>query len=145
MLRAEDIYNSLLMDPKCKPQPEACGAATVTVGERELAVTWELRPNAVWRRGRLFLWCLACRRRCTRLYLPLKDSWMGCRRCWGLSYQSRALLNYHDTPWLRGSRAALFSTQRDWAYERTDENRAARRKASRARWAARKDILANER
>jgi len=56
----------------------------------------ELRRNAVWRRGRVFLRCPSCRSRRTRLYVPTSDVWLLCRCCWGLSYSSRRN-NYRDT------------------------------------------------
>jgi hypothetical protein len=78
--------------------------------------TWEVRQNAVWRRGRVFLRCPRCQRCCTRLYLPLETLWLACRRCWGLTYVSRQLQNYKDSFWGRGTIARMFgTTQRDWA------------------------------
>ena len=61
--------------------------------------------------------CPQCSLRCTRLYLPLNDSWLACRRCWGRTFPSRTLQNYKDSPWGRGMFARLFgTTQRDWAF-----------------------------
>ena len=129
-------------------QQGACGgrgSLRTSCKGRDITADWEIRQNAVWRRGRVFLECPRCRRPSTRLYLPFADSWLACRRCWGLTYNSRALLNYKASLWGRGAFARMFGTsQRDWAYETTDENRANRRKASRERWAARRQWLQRE-
>lgn len=50
----------------------------------------ELRENAVWRLGRVFLQCPACGRRTTRLYVPVAGLALRCRPCWGLSYESQS-------------------------------------------------------
>jgi hypothetical protein len=60
--------------------------------------------------GRLFLTCPRCQRPCTRLYVPLPSSWLACRGCWGLTYSSRTLLNYKDSPWGRGAFVSVFGT-----------------------------------
>lgn len=138
-IRAEDLYDALIANDASKAVPGALGTAMWTVAERSLTASWELRANSVWRHGRLFLKCPRCSGRCTRLYVPLKTSPLACRRCWGLSYVSRGVLNYHDSLWGRGAFARLFgTTQREWAYERTDESRAERKQASRERWAKRR-------
>jgi hypothetical protein len=36
-------------------------------------------------------------RRRPRLYLPRVDLDLACRRCWGLTYESRSRRNYKDT------------------------------------------------
>jgi hypothetical protein len=136
----EMSYDALLAARGPQAVPGDRGTATYAVEDQEFTISWELRPNAVWRHGRLFLRCPCCRRRCTRLYLPLSSSWLACRRCWGLSYESRGLSNYHDSLWGRGMLArALATTQREWAYRATYESRALRRQRSRERWAARRD------
>jgi hypothetical protein len=57
-------------------------------------------------------------------YMPLEDSWLACRRCWGLSYASRALLNYKIQSGGRGKFARMFGTsQREWAFQITCERR----------------------
>jgi len=96
MVRAEDVYTALLRDDVTKMRPGARGSVTFTLEKRVVTSDWEIRQNAVWRRGRVFLECPKCRRRCTRLYLPLTDSWRACRRCWGLTYNSRTLLNLQE-------------------------------------------------
>lgn len=94
-LRAEVLYTELLEShPSCGPG--LAGSADLTIAARKLSFGWELRPNAVWGRGRLFLTCARCRRHATRLYLPREDSWLACRRCWGLTYESRQHRNYKD-------------------------------------------------
>lgn len=142
VLRAEDVYTALLRDNLSRLRPGAAGTATWHVEGRELNTSWEVRQNAVWRRGRVFLRCARCNSRCTRLYVPLADSSLECRRCWGLTYASRTLQNYKDSVWGRGVFARVFGvTQRDWALERTDENRFERRERSRERWATRREFL----
>jgi hypothetical protein len=79
-------------------------------GPRSLTANWEIRQNAVWQRGRVFLRCSRCRLLCTRLYMPLEESWLACRRCWGLTYASRTLQNYKDSLWGRGAIARMFGT-----------------------------------
>ena len=81
MLRAEDVYTALLHSDATKVGSGVRGTVTYKLEERDVTADWEIRQNAVWRRGRLFLECPRCQRRCTRLYLPLADSWLACRRC----------------------------------------------------------------
>ena len=140
-LRAEDVYTGLLKDDASKVRPGAAGTATWKFEDRDHTAWWEVRHNAVWRSGRVFLKCPQCGRRCTRLYLPLKTSGLACRRCWGLTYVSRALYNYRDSLWGRGMIARMFgTTQRDWALDATSERRHARYRASLERWGARRKI-----
>jgi hypothetical protein len=104
------------------------------VGRRGGYAGWEVRQNAVWRRGRVFLGCPRCGCRCTRVYIPLEDSSPACRRCWGLSYESRQLQNYKNSTWGRGALARMFgTTQRDWAYQATADRREQRRQLARDR------------
>jgi len=132
MMRAEDVYTALLRDDAAKVRSGARGSATYRLKGRDITADWEVRPNAVWRLGRVFLECPRCRRRTTRLYSPLEDSWLACRRCWGLTYNSKALLSYKNSLWGRGAFARMFGTsQRDWAYETTAENR---RRGERLPW-----------
>ena len=133
---------ALLADNAAAVRPGAQGRATYTIKGREVTATWEVRQNAVWRAGRVFLRCARCCRRCTRLYLPLADSWLACRRCWGLTYASRTLQNYKNSLWGRGSIARMFGTsQRDWAYLATDEKRISAIEQSRQRWSERRKFL----
>ena len=143
VLRAEDVYTALLQRDAAMVAPGAKGTATYIIEGREFTTSWEVRQNAVWRRGRLFLRCELCRLACTRQYIPLEQSKLACRRCWGLTYPSKTRQNYKDTLWGRGSIARMFGTsQRDWAYQWTDDRREERRAASEARWKARRTILA---
>src|SRR5215470_8030347 len=60
------------------------------------------------------------------------------RRCWGRTDPSRTLQNYKDSPWGRGMFARLFgTTQRDWAFQTTHDNRIGRRECARERWSQR--------
>lgn len=142
MLKAEDAYTALLLDDASGVRPGERGATTYTLGGREVTASWEVRQNAVWRRGRVFLRCPKCDQRCTRLYLPRRDSWLACRRCWGLTYPSQTLKNYKDSLVGRGRFARMFGTsQRDWAFLMTHDKRIERREASRERWAKRRRYL----
>jgi hypothetical protein len=142
LVRAEDVYTGLLKDNAERVAPGALGTATFTVRGHSHSVEWEVRQNTVWRRGRVFLRCPRCTRRCTRLYLPLETSWLACRRCWGLSYVSRQLLNYKDSLWGRGWAARMFkTTQREWALDHSRERREGRLAASRERWRERARLL----
>jgi hypothetical protein len=143
VMRAEDLYTPLLADDAAKVRPGVRGTATCIVKGRDVTADWEVRQNAVWRRGRVFLRCSRCSLRCARLYMPTEKSWLACRRCWGLTYSSRTLQNYKDSPWGRGSFARMFGTsQRDWAFSTTYDNRKARLERSRERWAARRKYFA---
>jgi hypothetical protein len=82
--RAEDVYSRVNDD-------RGRGAFELEIpGVRSWVIGWELRPNNVWARGRLFLICPRCDTRATRLYAPLSELRPECRRCWGLTYESRA-------------------------------------------------------
>lgn len=143
VLRAEEVYTALLKDGSGPVRPEAGGELGWTLGGRQLSAKWTIRENAVWRCGRAFLICPRCALRATRLYVPTQDSWLACRRCWGLTYESRTLQNYKDSIWGRGAFAYMFgTTQRDWAQETTEERRQQRRQRSQERWNERREILA---
>jgi hypothetical protein len=143
VLRSEDLYTALLRSNAAAVKPGALGTLTYHFSGRTVSASWEVRQNAVWRRGRVFLGCPRCSQRCTRLYMPLPTSWLACRRCWGLTYNSRTLQNYKDSLWGRGMFARMFGTsQRDWAYQTTDDHCESRRNASLERWAARRQWLA---
>ena len=142
LLRAEDVYTALLRDDASHVLPGARGTSTYTVEGREFTAAWEVRQNAVWRRGRVFLWCPRCSLLCTRLYLPLSDSWLACRRCWGLTYGSRTLRNYKSSLWGGRRFAALFgTTQRDMALDQAATTRRERQARSAERWAKRRKHL----
>ena len=118
----------------------ARGIAIYPFKGREVTAHWEVRQNAVWRHGRAFFRCSRCSRLCTRLYLPLPESSLACRRCFGLTYASRTLSNYKASLWGRGMFARMFGTsQRDWAYQATADRRRERWEASLERWKERRD------
>jgi hypothetical protein len=145
VLKAEDCYTALLRDDIDRVKPSARGEVTLTVSGHQLAAGWEIRPNHVWRNGRLFLICPRCLHRCTRLYLPLPTSWLACRKCWGLTYASRTLQNYKDSPFGRGRFARLFpTTQRAWSFMTTSKKRKLCLEASQARWEERKTLRESE-
>lgn len=142
-IRSEELYSALIREaakgqPGQRLRPGCAGTAIYRFGRRKLTVNWEMRPNAVWRFGRVFFRCCRCGRLCARLYLPLEDSDFRCRQCWGLTYSSKTLQNYKDSIWGRGPFARLFgTTQRAWAYMTTDERRKERKEAAQKRWRAR--------
>jgi hypothetical protein len=92
MLPAELVYDRLLRDNVAiGPGWRAELRWTPTgLDGRRWSIYAEVRANAVWRRGRLFLCCPACLGRATRLYIPAADADPRCRRCWGLTYTSRS-------------------------------------------------------
>jgi hypothetical protein len=142
IVTAEDWYTALLADDAARLGPGSHGSGTVTFEGRQHTARWEVRSNAVWRRGRVFLVCPRCSHRRTRLYLPRADSWLACRTCWGLTYASRTLLNYKESPWGRGKFAGLFGTsQWDWALMTTNEKRRTRLEASQKRWRDRRVLF----
>jgi hypothetical protein len=142
ILRAEELYDGLLREDTSAVKPGTRGSANYKFNNRDVTTTWEVRPNFVWRRGRVFLHCPRCGRRCTRLYMPLEDSWLACRRCWGLTYASRTLQNYKNSLWGGRAFAWMFgTTQREWAQSTTAEKRAERRLVSRNRWIERQSFL----
>lgn len=132
-LTAEDVYSALLEDGAARCRPGAAGELHVSHGGRRFAASWEIRPNAVWRcGGRVFLRCGMCGGRAARLYLPAAQSrGLGCRRCYGLTYASRARLNYKG-----GAAGSLLVAQAT-----IDAARQARRAGCRERWAERRAWL----
>jgi hypothetical protein len=137
-MTAEWVYTALMREGVDKMLSGARGSATWKVRRRVFSFGWELRPNSVWRFGRLFLRCGRCDRLATRLYVPTKNAWPGCRRCWGLSYESRQQRNYKPTG--SGFLAALGWSHRDAALSETLERRT-RRAAAAKRYAQRRRIL----
>lgn len=142
VLQAEDVYTALLTENAAAVGPGAAGTATYILGGAGRTVWWEVRHNAVWRRGRVFLRCPDCARRATRLYQPVADCGLACRRCWGLTYPSQTLHNYKGSLWGRGIFAQMFrTTQRDWALQISDDRRRMRRSAAQKRWTERRPYL----
>jgi hypothetical protein len=142
VLRAEAVYTGLLRDNHQQARPGAEGSLSCTFeGQSEpLTADWELRANAVWRFGRLFLRCPACARRATRLYVPKLGVGFGlrCRRCWGLTYESRQERSYKASG---GRRNPPSMSHRELSRWYTDGARKQRAAASEARWAERRAIL----
>ena len=89
ILTAEALYTCLLRDDTVDVKPGASGSYTWVLPGRTLNATWELRQNHVWRFGRLFFTCPACTHRATRLYIPTPDAPLACRKCSGLTYESK--------------------------------------------------------
>ena len=142
VLRAEDLYTALLQHNAARVAPGARGTLTYAPEGQDFTATWEVRQNAVWRRGRVFLRCPRCCLYCTRLYVPTREAWLACRRCWGLTYDSRTMQNYKDSLWGRGAIARVFgTTQRDWAIQRTYDDRIERRERAQNRWFQRRRYL----
>jgi hypothetical protein len=140
VLTAEVLYTWLLESD----QPMVAGgrgSAIWHVDVQSRTFAWEIRPNAVWRHGgRAFFMCGLCQRRAARLYLPLENSWLACRRCWGLTYASRSQNNYKDSgEWLL---AVVGATHRSMAHMNTAAQRDRNAAASFDRWADRRRILA---
>ena len=140
-LRAEDAYTDLLRDDAARARPGARGSLEWTVQggsgrSASVAVAWELRPNAVWRHGRLFFRCPGCSKLATRLYVPREDTGAACRRCWGLTYESRQQRNYKSGPsFLPGYSIGNLAHWLTWsARERRAEDAA-------KRYAERREIL----
>lgn len=94
ILKAEDVYTSLLASEATAGASREAGNV-IAVGQ---LVAWELRPNRIWRLGRVFLRCPRCSGPRTRLYAPQSGAPLACRRCWGLSYSSRQN-SYRRTGW----------------------------------------------
>jgi len=136
VLRAEDVYTSLLRGP----EPVAAGGhgkVTWTPGARSFTADFEIHENRVWRHGRVFLRCSRCSRLATRLYVPTETAWLACRRCWGLTYQSRTQNNYKGG----GDRFGIGSSHRFMAQMQTYHERERRYVACVERWSERRDIL----
>src|SRR5262245_39477747 len=88
-LTAEAVYTEALRAVEALPRPGERRQVMFSLLNQALVVDWELRPNAVWRFGRVFLFCSICKRRVTRLYVPRCLLQARCRVCWGLSYPSQ--------------------------------------------------------
>lgn len=133
VLTAENLYTRLLRDDSTKVQPGMCAQVVWTVDGRSFALEWEIRANAVWRFGRVFYICPKCEGLATRIYVPTAEAWAACRRCWGLTYESRKS-NYRTG----GFGGPMLGW---WAKADTVLARERRRLASAARYAQRREIL----
>jgi hypothetical protein len=139
VLTAENAYTGLMRDDFAKMRPGVRGSLDWVLGACGFSINWELRPNSVWRFGRLFLRCPKCDRLATRIYVPTAESWAACRRCWGLTYESRQHRNYKSDSFAR--KVGLDSLAR-WYTAGARERRA---EASEVRYAERRQILRRER
>jgi hypothetical protein len=135
ILGAELVYHQLI----CKMQNFGPGwRATLSWkphgdSERSWDIKVEVLPNAVWRRGRLFLLCPHCGHRATRLYVPVADLQPRCRSCWGLNYGSQSW-SYKPVGIFGRSLGPI-------AYATTAERRRNRRRAALERYKARRPFL----
>jgi hypothetical protein len=148
ILRAEDVYTDLLRRSlnKLTIGGQLRGSLEWTLprsgGARADTVDWEIRPNAVWRYGRVFLKCPRCSRTCTRLYVPTEAAWPACRRCWGLTYRSTQERNYELN---RGrSRYGQLFSPMVYAMCRADDARVERAAGAQKRSVERRQILARQ-
>lgn len=137
VVQAEEVYTQLVLRGRCVPGWSARLQVTFK-DEADRSFRVEVRPNAVWRRGRVFFECDRCRRRCTRLHLPLPDAPLACRRCYGLTFWSRTCLNYKDRVPRVAARFGFDVSHRDFAYGETDRERERRRDRARERWRERR-------
>jgi hypothetical protein len=137
VLQAEDVYTDLIRSGPSRLRLGVTGTTDWALPGRQetVYVTWELRPNAVWRFGRVFLRCPQCERLASRLYVPRVGDPHACRRCWGLTYESRQLRSY------KPGRDILSTLLGPLAYWTTVRDREERAEASRRRWAMRRDAL----
>jgi len=131
VVRAEDIYDAMDREKRDFGPDQTItlyvsggGLSDVETGPQRLTV--EILRNPIWPRGRFFVRCPRCGRRCTRVYKPAKSAAVGCRVCWSLVFVSQSW-SYHGTEW---QRLPCFST--------TESRRAERRAASRQRQSARR-------
>lgn len=139
MMTAEAVYDQALREGKVLVPGDRLRLSWSPLdGGRTWETVAELRPNAVWRHGRLFLHCPHCGDRATRLYVPMGGLEPRCRSCWGLTYESRQRGNYKDIA-PRGL-PAILGTQRDLTQWQTEGRRERRREASAKRWAERKAL-----
>ena len=142
VLRAENVYTSLLRGSEPVAAGDCGEVAWTLPGDRSFTVAFEIRANSVWRHGRVFLRCSRCSRRATRLYVPTATSWAACRRCWGLTYQSRTQNNYKDSG--GGLLGLAGMGHRFMAQIQTEHARDRQLEASIERWAERRDILTHK-
>jgi hypothetical protein len=137
VLTAEHLYTLLLRIDGPHVHPGMRGQAEWTLGGVSHRVGFELRPNAVWRFGRVFLVCPHCETRATRLYVPTTDARPECRRCWGLTYSTRQFRNYKDV----GLFSTLGLTARSFAESEAETVREQRREAASKRSEERRAIV----
>ncbi len=134
ILGAEQVYGNLICGGQSFGPGWRAGATWKphNASERSWEIKLEVIPNAVWRRGRLFLRCPRCDRRTTRLYVPIVNLEPRCRRCWGLNYESQSW-SYKATGFLRFLGPLAYAT--------TSARREQRQVAAAKRYAARRGLL----
>jgi len=135
ILAAELVYSRLICDGVSLRPGGRFGLSWTPINGESKAwdIEAEVLPNAVWRKGRVFLRCPSCGGRATRLYVPRADLPPKCRRCWGLNYGSQTW-SYKPTGWL----GRLFGPM---AYVTTSERRKQRQIAAKARYEERRPFL----
>src|SRR5262245_50053197 len=98
-LAAEFVYDKLILEGQSFGP--GWRATLSWVPQSNAGPDWdvlvEVLPNAVWRRGRLFLRCPHCERRTTRVYVPIE----------GLRVSSR----------VAGSVGGLVTPAKSWCYK----------------------------
>lgn len=127
VLKAEHVYDELLLKGICRPGWRGTIWVDVHGGRPACPLVADVRPNAIWRAGRVFVRCPRCEYWATRLYVPVAGVDLRCRRCWGLSYESRS-----RTYGLRGT-SLLASLRASLVYDETLRNRTNLRRESRTR------------
>lgn len=135
VLAAELVYGKLICEGAAiRPGWQATGSWEPhgATGPSWL-ITFEAFPNAVWRRGRLFLHCPHCHWLATRLYVPVVGLAPRCRTCWGLSYESRS--------WSYARVGLLGALLGPVAHATTAICRRERKLAAQARYEARRPFL----
>ena len=139
VLAAENVYTDLLRGDASKVRPGGRGTLEWKPAGHSppLSVEFELRANAVWRFGRPFLRCPRCGRLATRIYQPCANTGLACRRCWGLTYESRQQRNYKAG----NSRWGMILSPLTYAMCRAEDARQARAEAAAKRYAERREIL----
>lgn len=140
ILRAEDLYTALLREDRLAVTPGASGNVLWEGAGQKFETAFEVRANAVWRFGRVFLRCSRCERLATRIYwFKAAAAAPACRRCWGLTYESRQERNY------KRSRVAFLANagmdRRGLATWYTENDREERRERSLKRYAERGAFL----
>lgn len=138
ILRAELVYDQFIRERRpLRAGWRARIEIQVSTASSQSMTPWyvdvEVRANAVWRLGRLFLRCPSCSGRVARLYVPIVGLEPRCRRCWGLCYESQSW-SYKPV----GLFGRLFGPI---AYATTLERRQERKKAARVRYEARRALL----
>ena len=109
VLAAEEVYDHLLA-AGATFGPGWRGEVELAADDVRQSVRVEVKRNAVWRNGRVFLKCGHCERRCTRLYMPCLADPLRCRQCWRLTYESSQTHNYRGYGFLSPRMASVMNT-----------------------------------